>query len=355
MTVVQPSPPFIHTSHQTTRGTKERTDPAPLNKNTTPPVTLGPSAGLPEGSETEITSSSSKYRNRVKTSSIEIKRHLNEPRRRSSASLPRHIDTPASPILPSTSTSTKTRSQRSSTLSTTSQAGPSSSRPHLRSRASTNVRLPPPDSPTLSDTSSSLESATSKGRPRAMSSSPRTARQTHPYRKAIIIFSILVSLFLLGTVIVLSSVSYYLAFPDGAFLTEDEVPWTGEDLIKALLDPRTMNGTIERRQEWEELKAEDAIMGSETIPQIWDEVDASEVKAADVTITEDLEDDSGSINLSPEIDSPQSWGIDGMGTGSYWMKDQWDGTVQNTNDWSRLYNVTARYVVSLFTVSKLTY
>ena len=354
MTVVQQSPPFIHTSHQSNRGTKERTDPAPLNKNTTPPVTLGPSASLPEETETEITSSSSKYRNRVKTSSIEIKRHLNEPRRRSSASLPRHIDTPASPILPSTSTSTKTRSTRSSTLSTTSQAGSSSSRPHLRSRASTNVRLLPPDSPTLSDTSSLPESATSKGRPRAMSSSPRTARQTHPYRKAIIIFSILVSLFLLGTVIVLSSVSYYLAFPDGAFLTEDEVPWTGEDLINALLDPASVNGTIERRQEWEELKTEDAIMGSETIPQIWDEIDASEVKAADVTISEDLEDDSGSINPSPEIGSEEAWGIDGMGSGSYWMKDQWDGKVHNTNDWSRLYNVTTRYVVFLFTVSKLT-
>jgi hypothetical protein len=183
-----------------------------------------------------------------------------------------------------------------------------------------------------------------------MSSSPRTARQTHPYRKAIIIFSILVSLFLLGTVIVLSSVSYYLAFPDGAFLTEDEVPWTGEDLIKALSDPPTVNGTIERRQEWEELKAEDAIMGSETIPQIWDEV-----KAEDVSAIQDLEDDSDSINLSPEIGSEEAWGIDGMGTGSYWMKDQWDGKVHDTNDWSRLYNVTTRYVPSLFTVSKLTW
>jgi hypothetical protein len=180
-----------------------------------------------------------------------------------------------------------------------------------------------------------------------MSSSPRTARQTHPYRKAIIIFSILVSLFLLGTVIVLSSVSYYLAFPDGAFLTEDEVPWTGEDLIKALLDPPSVNGTIERRQEWEELKAEDAVMGSETIPQIWDEVDASEVKAEDVSATEDLEDDSDSINLSSEIGSEEAWGIDGMGTGSYWMKDQWDGKVHDTNDWSRLYNVTTRYVAFL--------
>jgi len=187
-----------------------------------------------------------------------------------------------------------------------------------------------------------------------MSSSPRTARQTHPYRKAIIIFSILVSLFLLGTVIVLSSVSYYLAFPDGAFLTEDEVPWTGEDLIKALSDAPSVNGTVERRQEWEELKAEDAIMGSETIPQIWDEVDASEVKAEDVSVTEDLEDDSDSINLSSEIGSEEAWGIDGMGTGSYWMKDQWDGKVHDTNDWSRLYNVTTRYVPSLSTVSKLT-
>lgn len=181
-----------------------------------------------------------------------------------------------------------------------------------------------------------------------MSSTPRTARQTHPYRKAIIIFSILVSLFLLGTVIVLSSVSYYLAFPAGAFLTEDEVPWTGEDLIKALLDPPTVNGTIERRQDWEELKAEDAIMGSETIPQVWDEMSevggVGEVKAAEAGATEDLEDDSGSVDAFAEETMDEDWGIDGMGTGSYWMKDQWDGKVHDTSDWSRLYNITTRYV-----------
>jgi hypothetical protein len=182
-----------------------------------------------------------------------------------------------------------------------------------------------------------------------MSSSPRTARQTHPYRKAIIIFSILVSLFLLGTVIVLSSVSYYLAFPDGAFLTEDEIPWTGKDLIKALSDPPSTNGTIERRQDWEELKAEDAVMGTETIPQIWDgiseevEVTQEEVKAAEAP-AEDPEDDSGSVNSFSDASSGEEWGIDGMGTESYWMKDQWDGKVQDTNDWSRLYNVTTRCV-----------
>jgi hypothetical protein len=181
-----------------------------------------------------------------------------------------------------------------------------------------------------------------------MSSSPRTARQTHPYRKAIIIFSILVSLFLLGTVIVLSSVSYYLAFPDGAFLTEDEVPWTGQDLIKALADPPTINGTIARRQEWEELQAEGAVMGTETIPQIWDEIsetsETSEVKAAEVSAMDDLEDDTGVVDTFAETSDEGDWGIDGKGTGSYWMKDQWDGKVQDTSDWSRLYNVTTRYV-----------
>lgn len=148
--------------------------------------------------------------------------------------------------------------------------------------------------------------------------------------------------------IVLSSVSYYLAFPDGAFLTEDEVPWTGDDLIKALQDPPSVNGTIERRQDWEELKAEDAVMGSETIPQIWDEISGvGEVKAADVSAAEDLEDDSGSINPFSESSIGEDWGIDGKGTGSYWMKDQWDGVVKDTNDWSRLYNVTTRYVLSI--------
>jgi hypothetical protein len=334
--------PFI--LHETERNPKGRTDKAPLDKKITPSVTLGPSVGFPEHDQAESVSSTSKYRNRVKTSSIELPKHFHEPRRRNSTSLSARSDAPTSPVLPSA----KTRSYRSSTLSTTSQAASSSSRPHLRSRASTNAKLLPPSSPTLSDTSSSPESATSKGRPRAMSSSPRTARQTHPYRKAIIIFSILVSLFLLGTVIVLSSVSYYLAFPDGAFLTEDEVPWTGQDLIKALADPPTINGTIARRQEWEELQAEGAVMGTETIPQIWDEIsetsETSEVKAAEVSAMDDLEDDTGVVDTFAETSDEGDWGIDGKGTGSYWMKDQWDGKVQDTSDWSRLYNVTTRYV-----------
>ena len=142
----------------------------------------------------------------------------------------------------------------------------------------------------------------------------------------------------------LSSVRYYLAFPDGAFLTEDEVPWTGQDLIKALMEQPTINQTIAERQDWEELKAEDAVLGSETIPQIWDEIsEVGEVKA-DIAATEDLEDDSASIEVLADAGTGEDWGIDGMGTGSYWMKEQWDGKVRDTNDWSRLYNVTARYV-----------
>lgn len=183
-----------------------------------------------------------------------------------------------------------------------------------------------------------------------MSSTPRTARQTHPYRKAIIIFSILVSLFLLGTVVVLSSVSYYLAIPDGAFLTEDEVPWTGEDLIKVLSDPPTTNGTVMKRQDWEELQAEDAVMGSETIPQVWDEI--SEVgQVEDAPSPEAVDDNLGdaSIDVFEESSIVDEWDIDGKGTGSYWMKNQWDGKVHDTDDWSRLYNVTTRYVLGALT------
>jgi hypothetical protein len=173
-----------------------------------------------------------------------------------------------------------------------------------------------------------------------MSSSPRTGRQTQPYRKVIIIFSILVSLFLLGTVIVLSSVSYYLAFPDGSFLSEEEVPWTGNDLISPLRDPLPANATLEKRQEWEEMQAEGAVMGTEAIPQVWDEMSEEDME----TLAASGSSETYTATEEAQLAGEEQWGIDGPGSGQYWMQSEWDGQVRDTDDWSRLYNVSLRYV-----------
>jgi hypothetical protein len=55
------------------------------------------------------------------------------------------------------------------------------------------------------------------------------------------------------------------------------------------------------------------------------------------------------IDAFEEPSLAEDWDIDGKGTGSYWMKNQWDGKVHDTDDWSRLYNVTTRYVLSALT------
>lgn len=198
-----------------------------------------------------------------------------------------------------------------------------------------------------------------------MSSTPRTARQTHPYRKVIIIFSILVSLFLLGTVIVLSSVSYYLAIPDGAFLTEEEVPWTGDDHIASLKEPVSVPEVIDlgKRQEWEEVTGEGAVLGAETIPEVWDElaeealpVEGVEPVASYSSPSEAADVENASYSSVSDVSDEGSWGIDGKGSGAYWMKEDWDGVVRDSSSWDRLYNVTTRSVswIERFASLKLT-
>jgi len=174
-----------------------------------------------------------------------------------------------------------------------------------------------------------------------MSSTPRTGRQTHPYRKVIIIFSILVSLFLLGTVIVLSSVSYYLAIPDGSFLTEEEVPWTGQDLISPLRDPLPVNATLERRQDWESIHVDGVALGTETLPQVWDEMSEDDLEDPEITLP-NASSETYTVSEEAQLGGEQQWGIDGEGSGEYWMQSDWEGHVHDTDDWSRLYNVTLR-------------
>jgi hypothetical protein len=107
------------------------------------------------------------------------------------------------------------------------------------------------------------------------------------------------------------------------------------------------NSTISKRQNWEAMQAEDAVMGSETIPQVWDEMSAvgqeEATDSVDVSSDAELEaEEAIPAEWLKESADEGDWGIDGKGTGSYWMKSQWDGKVHDTEDWSRLYNVTLR-------------
>ncbi len=42
------------------------------------------------------------------------------------------------------------------------------------------------------------------------------------------------------------------------------------------------------------------------------------------------------------------WGVDGKGSGGYWMKADWDGRVEGTKSWDRLDQITSRWVDSRF-------
>jgi hypothetical protein len=97
-------------------------------------------------------------------------------------------------------------------------------------------------------------------------------------RKIVITLIVLVSLILVGTIVVLSSISYYLAIPAGAYLTEDEVPWRPEDVIRSLYDAPTPSATATpgkvKRQDFEEIgvgagvSPSTGVMGTDTIAEV---------------------------------------------------------------------------------------
>lgn len=89
-----------------------------------------------------------------------------------------------------------------------------------------------------------------------------------------------ITVFVVGTIGVLASIKWALAFPAGAAISEAEVPWQPQDVIPS--DSPAQGG----RQ---------AVQGSEP----------------------------------------------------YWSGENWDGRVQGTDSWNRLYNVTTRYVRQL--------
>ncbi|KAJ9102990.1 hypothetical protein QFC19_004547 [Naganishia cerealis] len=115
----------------------------------------------------------------------------------------------------------------------------------------------------------------------------------------------ILGLFLLGTIIVLSTIQRYFHIDDWAYLSESEIGgWQDGDgdtgmrgLIPPLKDLDVGNSTAVGQARWNQTKG---------------------------------------------ADEDNVWGPNGKGTGGYWMRQDWDGQVQDTQSWNRLYNVSSR-------------
>lgn len=145
------------------------------------------------------------------------------------------------------------------------------------------------------------------------------------WRRPVTIFVILLALFLLGTVIVLSSVRSYFGVPTSALVTELEVPWAnGADVIQKLT-PTSLDVRLPEDEN-------DTVTGPATFdedPKSWQDLADDPADGYSLPGSE-LSDDPADDDL---------WGADGKGTGGYWMRKNWNGRVANTTSWQHLENV----------------
>lgn len=174
--------------------------------------------------------------------------------------------------------------------------------------------------------------------PLLMSNPPRRSggsKKKSSWRRPVQVFAVLLFLFLVGTVIVLSTVVHYFGVDKNSFLSEDEVPWHPEDAIKPLRDP------VEQTELSGSTSADDSnAKRAEDFTEILDDDAADDNGAPAATGSSAVSPSKGSTTSAPVDDAV--WGIDGKGTGGYWMRKDWDGKVANTHSWDRLYNITAR-------------
>ncbi|WVR03699.1 hypothetical protein IAU60_000694 [Kwoniella sp. DSM 27419] len=280
---------------------------------------------------------------------------------------------PFDPLHPSPTSSSYTRPRRRVSLSVSAHG-------HAPAHTISIPSYPQPSASSPQVTTSATAAAKQRERARAMSLPSRSSRRrrhernrdtddapktTTKTRRIVITLLILLSLFLVGTVIVLSSVRYYFGIPSWAYLTESEVSWSPQDVIKPLLDPSEIpssSGRSSRRQDWSEVTdnvvsaaadsavASSGILGSETLPESWKELE-EEIEELEEEVGETAYDDAMTLtaegattasSAQVDQDDDDSWGIDGRGTGGYWMKKDWDGRVDGTDSWERLYNVSTR-------------
>lgn len=187
--------------------------------------------------------------------------------------------------------------------------------PYFSSIPSSSTTPSRPSSPTRKRAFSDLSRRPMSLAPPRMRS-PAGKSSSSRSRRAILIAVVLLGLIVLGTFIVLSSVSYALYIPASAFLTEAEVPWKESDVIRKLHD--ATNDT-----------------------KIADMVEASAAKHMINSADGDAEDSNETYAVTTN-GTGNVWTVDGMGTGGYWMREDWDGTVHNTSSWDRLYDVKLR-------------
>ena len=139
-------------------------------------------------------------------------------------------------------------------------------------------------------------SRSGRGRSKSTSFSISTVKKdpSNFRRNLFISLLVILGLFLLGTVLVLSSIQKYLYIEDWAYLNELELGGYNEKTA----------GRIEEFQQEGPAPTDEEASGGQAG---WDQTAV--------------------------------WGPEGKGTGSYWMRNDWDGKVAET-DWNRLSNVT---------------
>jgi hypothetical protein len=219
------------------------------------------------------------------------------------------------------------------------------------------LSMPPVDEATLA----LVKPASSRHRSRPRSSSQRRRNRTCTTRRVIVGFLIFLSLFLVGTVVVLSTISFYLAIPDWAYLTEGEVPFDHRDAIVEFekehpgvggAGARSKMMAVKRQDgdEYEVISVDEAdvlaveheIMGDSTATSRYVST-VTEYDAVDHAIETHIPGTpfAGNENEEDEEDDSSEWSPQGKGSGAYYMQANWDGKVQNMTSWERLEHVQA--------------
>jgi hypothetical protein len=220
------------------------------------------------------------------------------------------------------------------------------------------LSMPPVDEATLA----LVKPASSRHRSRQRSSSQRRRSRTCTTRRVIVGFLIFLSLFLVGTVVVLSTISFYLAIPDWAYLTEGEVPFDNRDAIVEFekehpgvggaAGARSKMMAVKRQDgdEYELISVDEAdvlaveheIMGDSTATSRYVST-VTEYDAAEHAIETGSPDTlfAGNEDEEDEEDDSSEWSPQGKGSGAYYMQANWDGKVQNMTSWERLEHVQA--------------
>ena len=130
--------------------------------------------------------------------------------------------------------------------------------------------------------------------------------------------------------------SRYLSVAPQAFLTEEEVVWRNTDAISLLSDQAGDARIVSRRRDWDGV-SNAGVMGTDILPEAWQGLDEIVDGANASSEFFDRMDVKNKADGEMEV-------LEGGGEGNegYWMKSDWEGTVEGTHSWERLFNVTTK-------------